>query len=323
MEEENKLEQLEQQNNTESVETASQLSEESVSAQQTVDYAENTSDVEKTVEENEVKGDVLSKTEIKSEDKELKPPRKSRKEIKEEKERARLAEFEGLSDDELYTKLQTEKMLRRKQNNRIATISGLCALFALAVVVIILAVVPVSLVPRYLQNDFVYMSTNAGETENVDGVVVKLSKGNTTHTIISKDEFDKFKKVFDKSFSQSYINAIFSGNLSRYVIEETWKNESTVLDGLNNKYVVSLDFKQNQEFTYSGGAKYVSKYAGTLTFKRVYITVNEKDGFQDTKLYVVANNYKQNDKVVEKVVEVTIRANTYEIFDQWNEFVTD
>ncbi len=314
MEEENKLEQTE---NTESVETASQEGEVSVSAEQNAENENNSNEVETTVEEV-----VNSEMETKQEIAQSKPPRKSRKEIKEEKEKARLAEFEGLSDDELYTKLQTEKMLRRKQNNRIATISGLCALFAFAVVIIVLAVVPVSLVPRYLQNDFVYMSTNAGETENVNGVVVRLSKSNTTHTIISKDEFAKFKTLFDKSFSQSYINAIFSGNLARYEIEETWKNESTVLDSLNDKYIISLDFKQNQEFTYSDGSKYNSKYAGTLTFKRVYVTVNEKDGFQDTKLYVVANNYKQNDKIVEKIVEVTIRANTFEIFDQWDEFVT-
>lgn len=240
-----------------------------------------------------------------------------------------LSEYEGLSDDELYAKIQTQKLLKKKQNKKIATIIGMGFAFVLAVVIIILAAVPVSLKPRCMVSGF-------------DSVA--LYPGNTNGVSYTYDEqgYDDFMKVYNKAFSQPYISAIFSGSLFSYSIEETGDSVSSVIGSggsliQNNIYFVRLRYAEEQVFTYQNGKIYSSKFygkdndewsgkysGGKLYFTDVYFEVSQTDGVKETNVYVVANYPKSSNGEGQNVLEhgiikITVKANTNLIFDAWSD----
>lgn len=240
-----------------------------------------------------------------------------------------LSEFEGLSDDELYAKIQTQKLLKKKQNKKIATIIGMGFAFVLAVVIIILAAVPVSLKPRCMVSGF-------------DSVA--LYPGNTNGVSYTYDEqgYDDFMKVYNKAFSQPYISAIFSGSLFSYSIEETGDSVSSVIGSggsliQNNIYFVRLRYAEEQVFTYQNGKIYSSKFygkdndewsgkysGGKLYFTDVYFEVSQTDGVKETNVYVVANYPKSSNgegqNVLEQgIIKITVKANTNLIYDAWSD----
>ena len=240
-----------------------------------------------------------------------------------------LSEYEGLSDDELYAKIQTQKLLKKKQNKKIATIIGMGFAFVLAVVIIILAAVPVSLKPRCMVSGF-------------DSVA--LYPGNTNGVSYTYDEqgYDDFMKVYNKAFSQPYISAIFSGSLFSYSIEETGDSVSSVIGSggsliQNNIYFVRLRYAEEQVFTYQNGKIYSSKFygkdndewsgkysGGKLYFTDVYFEVSQTDGVKETNVYVVANYPKSSNgegqNVLEQgIIKITVKANTNLIFDAWSD----
>ena len=59
-----------------------------------------------------------------------------------------------LTDDELYTKIQTEKLLKNQKVKKISIISVLSVVFALAIVIICLASIPLNLKPDFLNPEF-------------------------------------------------------------------------------------------------------------------------------------------------------------------------
>lgn len=240
-----------------------------------------------------------------------------------------LSEYEGLSDDELYAKIQTQKLLKKKQNKKIATIIGMGFAFVLAVVIIILAAVPVSLKPRCMVSGF-------------DSVA--LYPGNTNGVSYTYDEqgYDDFMKVYNKAFSQPYISAIFSGSLFSYSIEETGDSVSSVIGSggsliQNNIYFVRLRYAEEQVFTYQNGKIYSSKFygkdndewsgkysGGKLYFTDVYFEVSQTDGVKETNVYVVANYPKSSNgegqNVLEQgIIKITVKANTNLIYDAWSD----
>lgn len=271
----------------------------------------------------DVKSSKVSKKNKQQKEKKSKDKKKSQKED--------LSEYEGLSDDELYAKIQTQKLLKKKQNKKIATIVGMGFAFVLAVIIIILAAVPVSLKPRCMVNGF-------------DSVA--LYPGNSNGISYSEDEegYDNFIKVYNKAFSQPYISAIFSGSLFSYSIEETSDLPSTVIGSggsliQNNTYFVRLRYSQEQVLTYQSGKVFSSRFygkdnelwsgkfsGGKLYFNDVYFEVSQNKGIQETNVYVVA---KYPDKVnddgqvitTEYIVKITVKANTYAIYDAWNDLV--
>mgnify|MGYP001075866476 FL=1 len=232
-----------------------------------------------------------------------------------------LSEYEGLSDDELYAKIQTQKLLKKKQNKKIATIIGMGFAFVLAVVIIILAAVPVSLKPRCMVSGF-------------DSVA--LYPGNTNGVSYTYDEqgYDDFMKVYNKAFSQPYISAIFSGSLFSYSIEENGDSVSSVIGSggsliQNKTYFVRLRYAEEQTFTYQNGRVYKSRYSnskwpdGKLTFTDVYFEVSQTEGVKETKVYVVAKypKFDGNDQVGtdEYIITITVKANTHLIYDAWSD----
>lgn len=226
-----------------------------------------------------------------------------------------------LDDDELYAKIQTEKLLRKKKIRRISTFAGLCCAFVIAICVIVLAAVPVSLKPRCM----------------VDGFAsVALYPGTTNGVAFDQDDegYKEFMKYYDKAFSQSYISAIFSGSLLSYDIEEKLESVTNVIGSsgeliTNNTYFVRLRYAQEKVFTYQNGKVYNSNFytskwpSNKLTFTDVYFVVSQKDGFQRTEVYIVAKYPKMEDGVAvgtqEYLITLTVKANTNIIYDAWND----
>lgn len=266
------------------------------------------------------------------EKKDEKQPKVKKSKEKKKSKQEDLSEYEGLSDDELYAKIQTQKLLKKKQNKKIATIVGMGFAFVLAVVIIILAAVPVSLKPRCMVDGFDSVALYPGNSNGVS-----YSEG--------EDEYNEFMKVYDKAFSQPYISAIFSGSLFSYNIEETSDLPSTVIGAggsliQNNTYYVRLRYSQEQVLTYQSGKVFESKFysgkddelwsgkysGGKLYFTDVYFEVNQTSGIQETNVYIVAiypDKVNDNDKIVTKeyIVKITVKANTYAIYDAWDDLV--
>lgn len=276
---------------------------------------------EETAQESESKEEAKTakaKKEKLKKEKVEKPKKEKTEKVKKQKENkpkeVEVESFEGLSDDEIYTKIQTEKLLKRKKTKRVATLVSLCVSFALAVCLIVLSVVPVSLKPKCLYDGFSTVTMYSGTSSFTFGE-------NNRH-----DTYEEFLKLYDDSFAEPYISAIFSGSLFTYDIDELYsQNADTVIDSelrQTSKRYFRLSYETDQTFTKQSGGAYISRVAnstfdGILKFKTAYIVVNDEDGFQNTNVYIVANNYPTKSGIESHVIKVTIRANTNKIYDSW------
>ena len=234
-------------------------------------------------------------------------------------------DLSNLSDDELYAKIQTQKLLNRKKRNKIATLIGLCFAFVLAVCLIVLAAVPVSLRPRCLDDGFASVAVYPGTTSSG----VNFAEGS--------EGYNEFMKLYDKAFSQSYISAIFSGSLFSYEIEEKWDAVPTLASlTADNTWIDHLKYAENQVFTYQNGKTYNSNYytnrwpSNELTFTDVYFEISKENGLQETTVYVIINNYPvftTNEDTGElemtstksNLIKVFVKANTNVLYDNWDD----
>ena len=242
-------------------------------------------------------------------------PKKRAKKVKNEKPQE---SYEGLTDDEIYTKMQTEKLVQKRKKRKIITAVSMGIAFALALVIIIMAAVPVSLKPRCIDNDYTQVRLYKGT--NIENPVA---------TVFKEDErFDKFKKVFDKSFARSYLSALFSGSLFAYEIQENHDLFSVATKDLtnsNSSYFVKLTYNKAHKVTKQSGKVYYSdRYANrdwSFTFTEAYIKVNTESGFRDTKVYIPVSY--PDSKEGEYAIVITVKANTSKIYDAWSDFVAD
>lgn len=287
---------------------------------------EEATDVEANLEEDQT--EKIEEVSVQEEQAKRKAGKEKKQKVKKEKSKKKteedVSQYEGLSDDELYAKIQTQKLLKRKQQKRTATLIGMCFAFVLALVVIILAAVPVSLKPNCMEKGFYSVGLYPGTTNG--------------HTINENDEEDKddykqFIKAYDKAFSQPYIAAIFSGSLFSYDIEENMATVSSVIGPggsliQNNQYYVRLRYAEEQKLTNRNGRVYKSRYSnstwdGKLTFTEVYFEVSQKAGIQETKVYVVANGYpvKNGDTttIESRIITITVKADTHAIYNVWDD----
>lgn len=231
---------------------------------------------------------------------------------------------ENLSEDELYAKIQTEKLLKRKKTKKITTLVSLCVAFVLAVIVIIMAAVPVSLKPNCLKEGFSYVTMYAGSAKPDQGFGP------------NDEKFAKFMQKYDKAFSQTYLTALFSGSLFQYKIEENGDNlnPGQVLGSLGSligtdTYFVRLRYAQEKVFTMQNGKAYISNYGptsnwnGELTFSEAYVVVNKTAGVQDTKVYIEVKRPSSSSSAVDgevsSLVSVTVRADTHVIYEAWQD----
>lgn len=225
-------------------------------------------------------------------------------------------EKKELTDDEVYAKLETEKLLRRKKKKTIFASIAMAVTFAIVVTLIVLASVPVSLKPHCVNNDFatVRFSDSAGTLYG--GV---LSKNESSH----KKNFEKFVGLFDKAFEQTYISAIFSGSLSDYAIEDNYDDFVKAKSALSGKNFISLEYETAKTLTYQNGKQYTSKNTssnGALTFKNAWVEISNNDAFADTKIYL---NVTYPSGQENKLIVLTVKANTYKIFKEWKALTTN
>ncbi|MBE7076240.1 MAG: hypothetical protein E7375_04190 [Clostridiales bacterium] len=236
-------------------------------------------------------------------------------------------DLENLSDDELYAKIQTEKLVRKKKKRKIATAVAMCVSLVFIVALIIMAAVPVSLQPNCIGGDYYTATIIPGTTQNRTATFVKGQEG-----------YDKFDELLNNSFSQSFLSALFGGNMFDYDVEEssTTKSVSAIQNELisNQTYFVKLHFNEDQLLTQQNGKAYVSNYRapnstiwdGSLHFSDAFVVVNKTEGYQDTKIYLAVNDFPtiSNGEVTghkDVMVTITVRANTYEIYDAWNDLL--
>lgn len=282
---------------------------------------EETTDVEANVEEDQT--EKIEEVSVQEEQAKRKAGKEKKQKVKKEKSKKKteedISQYEGLSDDELYAKIQTQKLLKRKQQKRTATLIGMCFAFVLALVVIILAAVPVSLKPNCMEKGFYSVALYPGTTTQCWG----FDEGS--------DDYKQFIKAYDKAFSQPYIAAIFSGSLFSYDIEENMATVSSLIGPggsliQNNQYYVRLRYAEEQKLTNRNGKLYKSRLSnstwdGKLTFTEVYFEVSQKAGIQETKVYVVANGYpitnKDTTTIESRIITITVKADTHAIYNVW------
>lgn len=284
---------------------------------------EEATDVEANVEEDQT--EKIEEVSVQEEQAKRKAGKEKKQKVKKEKSKKKteedISQYEGLSDDELYAKIQTQKLLKRKQQKRTATLIGMCFAFVLALVVIILAAVPVSLKPNCMEKGFYSVALYPGTTTQCWG----FDEGS--------DDYKQFIKAYDKAFSQPYIAAIFSGSLFSYDIEENMATVSSLIGPggsliQNNQYYVRLRYAEEQKLTNRNGKLYKSRLSnstwdGKLTFTEVYFEVSQKAGIQETKVYVVANGYpvKNGDTttIESRIITITVKADTHAIYNVWDD----
>lgn len=283
---------------------------------------EEVADVEANVEE--VQTEKTKEVSVQEKQAKTKAVKEKKQKVKKEKSKKKteedMSQYEGLSDDELYAKIQTQKLLKRKQQKRTATLIGMCFAFVLALVVIILAAVPVSLKPNCMEKGFYSVALYPGTTASGGA----FDEGS--------DDYKQFIKAYDKAFSQPYIAAIFSGSLFSYDIEENMTTVSSVIGPggslvQNNQYYVRLRYAEEQKLTNRNGRLYKSRWSnnstwdGKLTFTEVYFEVSQKAGIQETKVYVVANGYpitnKDTTTIESRIITITVKADTHAIYNVW------
>jgi len=221
-----------------------------------------------------------------------------------------------LPQEDEYAKIVTENLLQRKKKKKLITSIVLGVAFALAVVIIILASVPVNLSPACLSTNFETIEFfNPNKTTPSEGKIDKRDD-------LMNANYDKFVKVFKQSFAEPYIAAIFGGTLGYYQVEEKYTDfsDANIKSKIGSSKYVVLTYAEEKTLTDRNGKTFVSGYTNKgekLTFKEVYVTVNETNGVIDTNLYFKAIYPSGN----EKMVVFTIKANTSKIADAWADFV--
>lgn len=254
-------------------------------------------------------------------------------ETKQEEVKQDIVEEKELSDDELYAKIQTEKMLKRKKVKKITTLSSLCFAFVLAVCLIVLAVVPVSLKPTCIAEGFSQVRLFQGTSP----------VGYFDNTITRPEDYAKFMKQYNDAFSKSYLTALFSGSLYSYEIKESLITSLATEDSIppipsegghpnlqsSTTYYAQLQFASDRVFTKQGGGVYTSRYTsgresywnGQLTYRYAYLVVNT-DANPTATIYVVGKSPLENTTETQTryhLLTVTVKADTSPIYQAWKD----
>ncbi len=259
-----------------------------------------------------VKAEEVSTVEQVEAEKQVEKKKEKVKKVKQEKPQE---SYEGLSDEEIYTKMQTEQLVERKRKKKIITAVAMGVAFVLAFVIIILATVPISLKPNCIDNS--YSEVRLYNGTNIDNAVASFDR--------EDERFGKFKKTLDKSFAQSALSGLFSGAMFAYDIEENHQTFSGAMDELtkNNTYFVRLTYQNERKVTKKSGKVYYSdRYASrnwSFSFTDAYVTVNTDAGFRNTKIYIPVVYPSDEDELY--AIVITVKANTNRIREAWSDFV--
>ena len=243
----------------------------------------------------------------------------------EEKQEAKKVEKEEkiekpLTDDELYTKIQTEKLLKNQKIKKISMISVLSVVFALAVVIICLASIPLNLKPSFLDNNYVarvYINGNV-----YSGTL--SSEQNAT-------EYNNLRNLIDDTFNQTYFSGLFNGSLIGYNISETPRQtlssfNSTLQNDNSNDYV-RFEFSEPQILRNKDGSAYSSsldRNVNSFEFDEAYMMLSDEEGSTSITFYFVVKYIRENmteediNGLTEYVISMTTVGDTYEIFHHFD-----
>lgn len=222
-------------------------------------------------------------------------------------------------DDELYAKIETEKLIKEKKKKNALIITFLSIVFAITVVIICLASIPLNLKPSFLRN-----------TSNIRSVSITVN-GSYTGISSSNEEdsqaFTEFTNVLNDAFGQTYFSALFNGSLSSIDIVENKESFSNFeSDRDNASGYVRFRFKTGQNILDGSGNIYQSTRnlnAVPFTFDEAYLILSEENGIQTASFYVVVKYLGEDGKELsnfegEYVIEIPVKADTSKIFDHYD-----
>ena len=226
---------------------------------------------------------------------------------------------EAVVDDDLYAKIETEKLVKEKKRKKITTIVFLSVIFVLAVVIICLASIPLNLKPSYFKTGD-YQATVFINGSAVTGIMSPSDDE-------SNADYNELAKVFNSAFQQTYFSALFNGSLSGVTLRENKvPYDNFYSDNLSGGSYVRFEFNEAKTLSNTGGNVYQSTQnhqAEPFTFDEAYLLISEEDGVQDASFYVVVRYLNSDGEELthftgEYVIQIETKANTSVIFEHYN-----
>ncbi len=226
---------------------------------------------------------------------------------------------EAVVDDDLYAKIETEKLVKEKKRKKITTIVFLSVIFVLAVVIICLASIPLNLKPSYFKTG----DYQANVFINGHSVTGAMSPSDDESNV----DYNELVGVFNSAFQQTYFSALFNGSLSGVTLREnkvTYDNFYS--DNLSGGSYVRFEFNEAKTLLNASGNVYQStqnRQAEPFTFDEAYLLISEEDGVQDASFYVVVRYLNSDGEELtnftgEYVIQIETKANTSVIFEHYN-----
>lgn len=226
---------------------------------------------------------------------------------------------EAVVDDDLYAKIETEKLVKEKKRKKIVTIAFLSVVFVLAVVIICLASIPHNLKPSYFKTG----DYQANVFINGHSVTGAMSPSDDESNV----DYNELVGVFNSAFQQTYFSALFNGSLSGVTLREnkvTYDNFYS--DNLSGGSYVRFEFNEAKTLLNASGNVYQStqnRQAEPFTFDEAYLLISEEDGVQDASFYVVVRYLNSDGEELtnftgEYVIQIETKANTSVIFEHYN-----
>ena len=199
--------------------------------------------------------------------------------------------------------------LRQKKKTKIVALCLLSLVFVIVVLVVIAACVNTNLKPNFIQDPDRIIVYNQNSTYG------QFSK----NASVEDSRYDKFMSMFDESFSNTYLVALFSGSLGDYKIDKESERTtfSTIQTELQNGFYVQFVYTEPQTLTYANGDTYYSIYASAtpIEYTSLYFALSEEDQFSTLDVYV---SYKVNQ--TSYVVKISQKANTFNHYDNRFQF---
>ena len=196
----------------------------------------------------------------------------------------------------------------------------MCVLGVLAIVTIVMAIVPKSY---------------AIEMPKTNPNFIYIYQGSTTPKVplyedIDKDLYDELLDAFNGSFSQSALSALFQKELGNtieynYIGSKTLSNITS-----SNDFVLGFVYSDVQTL-YKDGKPYAddalmsnSNYTdGVVTFKKLWITVNQVDGVGQVKFYVQKMVSEGSSESTYAILEISTKGIQSELVDVINKVITE
>ena len=208
------------------------------------------------------------------------------------------------------------QMKSRMSRTALASVIMMCVLGVLAISVILTAVIPKSYAITLPKTEPSYVQIYKGSTTVVGQVYNDADAGKDSK---EQKKYDELKKAFDDSFSTSTLNAIFQKELTNKIEYNYLGTNNKRLSAIvtDNEYV--MEFVYASEQTLKKGAKDFicpelasseSLYeGGVVKFKKLWVTVNNIDGINEVKFYVVQKRVNPTSSQLSyAVIEIVTKA---------------